>query len=56
MRNVLDEICGENKNIFYAQYFFLENRVLYDVMSKNMVEAEGLQMTSQYCSYALNAG
>jgi hypothetical protein len=29
---------------------------MYEVMSKNMVEPEELQMTSQYGAYAYHAG
>ena len=36
--------------------FFFENRAVYEIMSKNVVETEGPQMTSQYGAYALRAG
>jgi hypothetical protein len=36
--------------------FFSENRTVYEIMSKNIVETEGLRMTSQYGAYALRAG
>jgi hypothetical protein len=36
--------------------FFSEIRAVYDVMSKNLVEPEGPQMTSQHDAYALHAG
>ena len=36
-------------------YGFLENRVVYKIMSKNMVEPEEPQMTSQYGAYELHA-
>jgi hypothetical protein len=36
--------------------FFPENRTVYEIMSKNVVVTEGLQMTSQYGTYALHAG
>jgi hypothetical protein len=35
---------------------FSENRGVYEIMSKNMVEPEGTQMTSQYGAYELHAG
>jgi hypothetical protein len=35
---------------------FSENRIVYELMSKNVVETEGPQMTSQYGAYALHAG
>ena len=37
-----------------CNFFFSENRAVYDKMSKNMVKPEGPQMT-QYGAYALNA-
>jgi hypothetical protein len=36
--------------------FFPENRNVYEIMSKNIVETEGPQMTSQHGAYALSAG
>jgi hypothetical protein len=36
--------------------FFPESRTVYEIMSKNVVETEGPQMTSQYGAYALRAG
>ena len=39
-----------------SQQRFSENRAAYEIMSKNMVEMEGPQMTSQYGAYALNTG
>jgi hypothetical protein len=33
-----------------------ENRAVYEIMSKTVVETEGPQMTSQYGAYALRAG
>jgi hypothetical protein len=57
MRNVPNKSCRENQNThFIFSNFFPENRVIYEIMSKNMVEPEGLQMTSQYGAYALQAG
>ena len=56
MRNVLDISCRENVNTFYAQKHFSENRTVYKIMSKNVVETEGPQMTSQHGVYALSAG
>ena len=35
---------------------FFENRAVYEIMSKNVVEPEGPQMTSQYGAYALHTG
>ena len=36
--------------------FFSENRAVYEIMPKNVVETEGPQMTSQYGANALRAG
>ena len=36
--------------------FFHENRAVYEIMWKNVVEPEGPQMTSQYGAYELDAG
>jgi hypothetical protein len=35
---------------------FPENRTVYETTSKNVVETEGPQMTSQHGAYALRAG
>jgi hypothetical protein len=43
-------------HILYSITFFSENRTVYDIMSKNSVETEGPQMTTQYGTYALRAG
>ena len=56
MRNVLDKTCRANQNTFYVQKHFSENRAVCEIMSKNVIEPEGPQMTSQYGAYALNAG
>jgi hypothetical protein len=58
MRNCLDKGRRENQNTkFYVQeLFFSENRSVYEIMSKNMVEPEGPQMTSQYGACELHAG
>jgi hypothetical protein len=57
MRNVLYERCRENQNTYFmfSIFFFFENRAAYEVMSKNVVESEGPQMTTQYGAYALHA-
>ena len=50
MRNVSDTICTENQNIhFILNTFFVvvENRAVYDMMSKNMIELERLQMAAR---------
>ena len=57
MRNVLDKSCTENQNahVMFIN-FFPENRAVHEIMSKNMVELEGPQMTSQYGAYELHDG
>jgi hypothetical protein len=39
-----------------TQILFSENHTVYDIMSKNLVETEKPQMTSQYGACALHAG
>jgi hypothetical protein len=59
MRSVLDKRCRENQNthfIFGSFFFFPEKSALYEIVSKNTVEPEGPQMTSQYGAYELHAG
>jgi hypothetical protein len=38
MRNVLDKINRENQKAFYVQQLFSEDRTLYEIMPKNLVE------------------
>jgi len=40
----LDQICRENKNTFYAQKLFIENRAVYEVMWKNMLQPNRTKM------------
>ena len=56
MRNVLDKVCSENRNTYFMFTIFSENRAVYEIMSKNMVEPEEPKVTSQYGAYALHAG
>ena len=56
MRNVLHKSCRDNQNThFVFNNFFLENRTVFEIMSKNTVEPEEPQMTSQYGAYELHA-
>jgi hypothetical protein len=56
MGNVLHKRCRENQNThFMLNNFFSENFTVCETMSKNVVETEGPQMTSQYGAYALHA-
>jgi hypothetical protein len=41
MRNVLDKSRRENENTFYVKQLFSENRTVYEIMSKYIVETEG---------------
>jgi hypothetical protein len=57
MKNVLDKSCGEKIKIHILfSVIFFENRTVCEIMSKNTVETEGTQMTSQNNAYALHAG
>jgi hypothetical protein len=46
MKNILNESCRENQNTYFMlnYIFFFKNRVVYEIMSKNMVEPERPQM------------
>ena len=49
MRSVFDKSYRENKNTYFMfSNLVFENRTVYEKMSKNMLETEGPQMTSQY--------
>jgi hypothetical protein len=51
MKNALDKIIKKIKTyILHSVTFFFENRVVYGIMSKIMVEMEGPQMTLKYDS------
>ena len=42
MGNVLDKSCRENENTYFViNNFFPENRTVYEIKSKNVVETEG---------------
>jgi hypothetical protein len=57
MENVLGKSCRENQNThFMFSNFFSENRAVYEIMLKTLVETDGPQMTSQYGACTLNAG
>jgi hypothetical protein len=56
MVNVLDKSCGENQSThFMFNDFFSENLDVYEIMSKNVVEPERRQMTTQHGAYVLHA-
>jgi hypothetical protein len=57
MRNGLDKIIEKIKtHILCPITFFSENCTVYEIMSRNMIETEVPQMTSQYGACALLAG
>ena len=56
MRNALDRIVEKIKTHSMFNNFFFENGAVYEIMSKNIVEPEEPQMTSQYGAHALHAG
>jgi hypothetical protein len=41
--------------MLYGQYTFSENRAVYEIMLKNVVEPAGPQITSQSGAYEVNA-
>jgi hypothetical protein len=45
IRNVLDKSCRENQNTYFNSTTFFENRTVYDIMWKNIVERGRPQMT-----------
>ena len=45
MKNASDKIRRENQNVFYIQWIFPENRAVYEIMWKIIVEPEKPQMT-----------
>jgi hypothetical protein len=55
MRNVPDKSIEKLKTHILYSITFSENIIVYEIMSKNVVETEGPQMT-QYGAYALHAG
>jgi hypothetical protein len=42
---VYQKNCKENRNIFCIQYFFFENRAVYKIMWKNILQPDSPQMT-----------
>ena len=55
MRNILDKHCREKTHFMFCN-FFSENCTINEIMSTNIMETEGPQMTSQYGAYAFHAG
>jgi hypothetical protein len=52
MRSILYQPCRENQN----NKFFSEDFSIYELMWKNMLEADRPQVTVQYGACALHAG
>jgi hypothetical protein len=52
MENVSDKLCRENKNThFEFSNFVSENRAVYEIMWKNIVEVDRPQMTKLRMSF-----
>jgi hypothetical protein len=57
MRTVSDKSCRENQNThFIFDNLFSENRAVYEITWKNMVEADRSQVKMEYEACALHAG
>ena len=56
MRNVLDRIAKKIITHILCSVTFFRKCAFYETTSKNVIEPEGPQMTSQYGAYALHAG
>jgi hypothetical protein len=54
MRNVLEKIVDKIKTHVLCSVTFFENHAVYEIMSKNLVEPEGPQVTSHNGAYALH--
>ena len=50
------KVVDKIKTHILCSISFFENRTVYEIMSKNTVEPQGPQMTSQYAGYELHAG
>ena len=55
MKNISDKNCRETQNTHFLFNFFFENRALYEIMWKNIVE-RGRPHIIQYGACALHAG
>jgi hypothetical protein len=55
---VFRQNCSENQNthFMFSNFHFSENYSVYGIVSKNVVEPDRTQMTSQYGAYVLHAG
>jgi len=55
MGNVSDNSCRENQNMFIANFFF-ETLAFCEIMWKNMLQPDRLQVTMWYDTWNLHAG
>jgi hypothetical protein len=49
-------VCAAPTEMSHTQFLFLQNRAVYQIMWKNMVQPDRSQMAIQCCACALNAG
>jgi len=57
MKHASDKMCRENQNTHFAfDNFFFENRAVYEIMWKHIVQPDRPQMTVEYGACALHAG
>jgi hypothetical protein len=58
MRNVLNKNCRGNQSTHFmlSKTFFAENCAVPEIMSKNMLEPERPQMTTNYGACGVHAG
>jgi len=53
MGNISHTICSENQNTYFMfSNFFPENHAVYEIMWKNMVEADRLLITIWHMGFA----
>jgi hypothetical protein len=56
IRNLSNKYCIENQDTFYVQKLFFEDRAVYEIMWKNVVQTDKPQMTIKYGACAVYAG
>jgi len=52
MRNISDKIYRESQNTHFVRNFFFENRSVYEIKCKNIVESDRPQMTKWHLRVA----
>jgi len=55
IRNISDNSCRQNQYTHFGFENFSENRAVYEIMWKNIVESTRLQMTIKHAAYVLHA-